>query len=97
MDDWIEELWDEQRPSAVAKVARIAAVVPDATAGTLDDERREEATAVAHQLAGSLGTYGRHDAAQAASDAERLLKAPPVDADALAGAVKRMEDAVAER
>ena len=97
MDDWIEELWLEQRASAAAKVECIAAVVPAARAGTLDDPSCEEVAAVAHQLAGSLGTYGRHDAAEAAADAERLLRDRPVDAEALAVAVARMEAVVVDR
>lgn len=97
MDDWIEELWLEQRGGAAAKIARIGAAVPAMRAGTLDDASRREAAALSHQLAGSLGTYGRHGAADAAAAAERLLTADETDADALAAAVRRMEAAVVDR
>lgn len=97
MDDWVEELWLEQRHVAAEKIARIAAVVSRARAGTLEEPARQEAAAVAHQLAGSLGTYGRADAADAASIAERALTASPVDGDALASAVERMEADVTDR
>jgi len=90
MDDWVRELWLEVRPGAVERIDRIAGALRMAEAGSLRDDDREDALAVAHQLAGSLGSYGFHDAAVAAGEAERLLGEAPVDLDALGDAVARL-------
>ncbi len=95
-EDWIAVLWQEVRPSAAAKVAVIARAAAAAQSGPLDDPVRTDAWQEAHRLAGSLGSYGHHDAADAAGELERLLDGPvtPAAADRLAALVSRLEAVV---
>jgi HPt (histidine-containing phosphotransfer) domain-containing protein len=90
-DDWIAVLWEQVRPSAATKVAVIARAAAAARSGPLDETVRAEAWQEAHRLAGSLGSYGHADAADAAAELERLLDAPVADPEPLAGLVRRLE------
>ena len=89
--DWIAVLWEQVRPSAASKVAVIARAAAAAGLGVLDDTTRAEAWQEAHRLAGSLGSYGHRDAADAAAALERLLAAPLAAAEPIAGLVRRLE------
>lgn len=95
-DDWIAALWDQVRPSAAAKVAVIARAAEAARHGRLEGPILAEAWQEAHRLAGSLGTYGQLDAAEAAAELEQMLDGPagPPPADRLAVLVGRLEAAV---
>lgn len=90
-DDWIAALWEQVRPSAADKVAVIARAAAAARRGALDDTTRAEAWQEAHRLAGSLGSYGHRDAADAAAELERLLDAPLDAPEPLADLVRRLE------
>jgi HPt (histidine-containing phosphotransfer) domain-containing protein len=94
-DDWIADLWEQVRPSAAAKVAVIASAAAAAGSGPLDEAARAEAWQEAHRLAGSLGSYGHHDAASAAGELERLLADGPVAGGAPLTALVRRLEAVA--
>lgn len=48
-------------------------------ASTLDADLREEATCVAHKLAGSLGMFGHHEATLIARSIEQHLEADNLD------------------
>ena len=89
--DWIADLWQQVRPNAAAKVAVIARAAAAARNGPLDEEARAAAWQEAHRLAGSLGSYGHHDAASAATELERLLDGPVAATLELTPLVRRLE------
>ncbi len=95
-DDWITALWDQVRPSAAAKVAVIARAAEAARHGRLQGAVLTDAWQEAHRLAGSLGSYGHTDAAEAAAELEHLLDGPAKlpAAGALDGLLARLEAAV---
>lgn len=85
----------EDRDDAVAAVLRDlsvtaarsnlvrAGVIEDALRaaerGRLSEPQRVAATAAAHQVAGSAGTFGRPQASRVAAQLEELLTAPALD------------------
>lgn len=86
-DRWLRELWDEVRPVARAKVEALGEAIAGGDQTT--------ATRLAHDLAGSLGSYGHGDASAAAAELERsLLEAPTVDAVAASPLLERIRLAV---
>lgn len=97
-EDMVREVWVRVRPSAAEKVARLAEAAERLADGTLDDDLRADAWQQAHRLAGSLGSFGFADGSVAAAEAEAILEGVPdvADAPALARAVARMQQVVAE-
>lgn len=73
VEGWVTELWQRVKPDAKAKVAHIGSAVGALRDGCLTDSQRSAAWREAHQLAGSLGSYGFTDASDAAVDLERML------------------------
>ncbi|MDO8185026.1 Hpt domain-containing protein, partial [Conexibacter sp. CPCC 205706] len=69
--DELVELWAELRPELLRQVATLRELVTAFSEGAVDDETREQARSLAHQLAGSLGSFG-FDAAGAAARALEL-------------------------
>ena len=55
------------------RAARLADALAVAGGGRLDDAQRASATALAHQLVGSAGTFGFPGASQLAGDLERFF------------------------
>lgn len=95
--DTFEDLWLAWRPTAWERVRLIEAAVGPAAAGDAPTATLEEARRAAHQLAGSLGTFGRPLGSAAAARAEVALHADPVDVVALRGAVETLFEVVEER
>lgn len=94
--DTVGDLWLAWRPTAREGVrlveAALTAAAGDSPTATLADARR-----AAHQLAGSLGTFGRPLGSAAAARAEAALQADPVDVVALRSAVETLFEVVEER
>lgn len=67
----LAELWAELRPELLRQVATLRELVTACAEHALDDAGREQARSLAHQLAGSLGSFG-FDAAGAAARALEL-------------------------
>lgn len=78
-----QRAWDTNR----ARLKELTAVL-DAWrgAGVLGAEERDRGRSVAHSLRGSAGTFGHHQAAEAADELQKLL---------LAGATPRLDDVTA--
>ncbi|HWT92891.1 MAG TPA: Hpt domain-containing protein [Solirubrobacteraceae bacterium] len=70
----IAAIWDRSKPimrERVEHVDRAAAALRD---GPLDPAVREEASRAAHQLAGSLGSFGMPEGSDVARALEQLLR-----------------------
>lgn len=80
----IAAMWANARPRLLARVEAIEA----AAAAGLAEPERGEALIQAHTLVGTLGTFGRPEASDAARDAETALEAR--DREAVCAAVDRL-------
>ena len=85
----IAGMWKSARPRLLARVEALEAAV----AADLAAPEREHALAQAHTLVGTLGTFGRLDASEAARDAEHALEAG--DGDAVRAAAAKLRAAIA--
>jgi hypothetical protein len=81
----IAAMWANARPRMLARVQALEAAV----AADLADPEREHALVQAHTLVGTLGTFGRPEASEAARAAERALEAGDCDAVCAAAATLR--------
>lgn len=73
--DWVEALWRELRPQTVARVWRLnetVALLSEASEGPVRDTV-DHALVEAHQLSGSLGSFGLIGASELAHCLEQLL------------------------
>lgn len=82
MPEELAELWEELRPAVLTQVAAVRVAVAALHAGPLPAEALEQARTDAHQLAGSLGSFGFDAAGRAARALELRLKAGPASEEA---------------
>jgi DNA-binding response OmpR family regulator len=77
-------VWAEHRDGVVGRLAVLEEAVAALLAGTLDGELRDAARRQAHQLAGTVGTFGFAAAGERAGELERAFAGPgqPAYADA---------------
>jgi hypothetical protein len=87
LHDMIAKLWADARPRLGARVESLEAVV----ARPHDDAARSRALLDAHTLIGTLGSFGRMDASNAARAAEQALETR--DDEALREAVSALRNA----
>ena len=80
----IAALWQRNLPQVHDRLTLLDRTAQDAAAGTLAPELLEEATAIAHKFAGSLGMFGFHEGSAIARQIEQQLGGSPVDAALLA-------------
>lgn len=94
VSDLLAELWAGLAPLARAKVDVLTRYADVLTSGTDDPELRSAARSAAHQLAGSLGSYGR-GGSEASYALETRLRAEGVpDPLEVAGLVRQVRAAV---
>jgi diguanylate cyclase (GGDEF)-like protein len=80
-------LWQRHRQSNLDRISALEAATADVLRGIVDDEVTAACAIAAHQLAGSLGTFGFDAGSRAALEAEFLLREPSIDGLRLAEAV----------
>ena len=69
LDEALAAIWERSRPVVAERLATVeAAAAPDA-----GDDARREGLRAAHQLAGSLGTFGIHEGSEVARAIELEL------------------------
>ena len=92
LDDALAAIWERSRPVVAERLATVeAAAAPDA-----GDEARREGLRAAHQLAGSLGTFGLHEGSDVARAIEQELEGA-ADGARLAELSRRLRDLLAPR
>jgi HPt (histidine-containing phosphotransfer) domain-containing protein len=79
----VRAAWLLVRPSVERRIRTIETAAASAAAGTLNHQLREAAATEAHRLAGSLGSYGFHQAGNLARQIEVLLRDETADTFAL--------------
>jgi diguanylate cyclase (GGDEF)-like protein len=87
-------LWKRHRVANMERIAKIEAATAKVLSSNADPATISGATEVAHQLAGSLGTFGFDAGSQAALEAEKLLREQPIDGRRLATAVSSLRASV---
>ena len=80
LDAALQAIFARSAPVLRERVERVEAAAAALREGALDDERREDALRAAHQLAGSLGTFGLDEGTRVARAVEDELDGTP-DAD----------------
>ncbi|MGA3148534.1 MAG: response regulator [Acidimicrobiales bacterium] len=80
-------LWQRHRELNLDRISVLEAATADLLRGVVDDEATAACAVAAHQLAGSLGTFGFDAGSRAALEAEFLLREPSIDGRLLAEAV----------
>jgi HPt (histidine-containing phosphotransfer) domain-containing protein len=96
LDGELARLWATHRAEVDARLATIDAAVAQCDDGALDDEARATATRAAHQLAGTVGTFGFAAASEHAAALELRLADPPgaMDAPGLAALMTALRAAL---
>ena len=89
----LDRIWASHREAMLGRVAVAWQAAAAMRAGRLDDELHEEALGAAHQLAGTLGTFGFERAGGAAKAIEALLRTPGARTEADG---RRMEELLEE-
>jgi HPt (histidine-containing phosphotransfer) domain-containing protein len=77
LDDALAAIWDRSKPLIEERLATVRAAAAAVAAGTLDEPTRREGLRAAHQLAGSLGTFGIPEGSDAARELEGQLDGDP--------------------
>jgi HPt (histidine-containing phosphotransfer) domain-containing protein len=72
LDDALAAIWERSRPVVAQRVESVAAAAADPS----DAAARAEGLRAAHQLAGSLGTFGLHEPGEVARAIEHELEGP---------------------
>jgi chemotaxis protein histidine kinase CheA len=96
LDGELARLWATHRAEVDERLTTIDAAVAQCHDGALDDESRATATRAAHQLAGTVGTFGFAAASEHAAAVERHLAGPPgeIDGPALAALMTALRAAL---
>ena len=70
----IAELWQRHLPTLRERLGILDRIAVDAVVRPLPTKDREEAIAISHKFAGSLGMYGYTRGTEVASQLEQLLR-----------------------
>jgi HPt (histidine-containing phosphotransfer) domain-containing protein len=74
LESALARIWDRSKPITRERLAKIDAAAAALGRGRADEATIEQAQHAAHQLAGSLGTFGLHDGTLLARQLEAQLK-----------------------
>lgn len=77
LDTAIEQIWQTIRDGVFERIAILEQTIGASNLGNLEEEQRQQAEYSAHQLAGTLGTFGFDGASHLAKAIETLLQNQP--------------------
>ena len=78
----IADLWQRHLPTLRERLDILDRIALSASKSTISKEDREEAIAISHKFAGSLGMYGYSHGTEIASQLEQLFRSdPPMQPD----------------
>lgn len=92
----LSRLWERHRQTNLGRVATVEETAAAVVRGSADDDARAEGISAAHELAGSLGTFGFEAGSRIALEIEALLKDAASDPRALADAVGELRASIDE-
>jgi diguanylate cyclase (GGDEF)-like protein len=90
----LEGLWNEHSGEIDHRISTLDAAADGARAGGVDPELLDRARRAAHQLKGSVGTFGFERASGLAGKIEEALRADPVPGDRLATLIEALREAL---
>ncbi|MDQ1288274.1 MAG: hypothetical protein QG622_1839 [Actinomycetota bacterium] len=90
-------LWVENRPAIEQQLLRIEAAAGAALRDALTPSQQQEGRVAAHQLAGSLGSFGFHEGTRVARQLEALLRQAVPEARALSEGAVALRELVLEQ
>jgi diguanylate cyclase (GGDEF)-like protein len=90
----LEGLWNEHSGEIDHRISTLDAAADGARAGGVDPVLLDRARRAAHQLKGSVGTFGFERASGLAGEIEEALRADPVPGDRLATLIEALRDAL---
>lgn len=80
----IATLWQRNQPQVLERLDLLDRAAEASGSGTLTLDLQQQAAAIAHIFAGSLGMFGFFEGTQKARELELHLESPTVDSQALA-------------
>ena len=83
-------IWERSRPTIRERLEAVERAAAAQDAGTLDEGTREDGLRAAHQLAGSLGTFGLGEGSDLARRLEDRLDAGGPGATALSARLREL-------
>src|SRR5215218_6910295 len=90
----LEGLWNEHRGEIDHRIETLDAAADSARAGGVDPELLGRARRAAHQLKGSVGTFGFDRASELAGELKQALQDEPVPGDRLVALIGALRDAL---
>lgn len=73
LDDALAAIWERSKPILRDRLVAVEAATDAVGRGTPCDEARAAGVRAAHQLAGSLGTFGLHEGSDVARELEQVF------------------------
>ena len=70
LDDALAAIWEKSKPLVRERLETVERVAGAVQAGSLDEAARQDGVRAAHQLAGSLGTFGLSEGTDVARELE---------------------------
>jgi diguanylate cyclase (GGDEF)-like protein len=89
-------LWQRHRQTNLDRISTLESITANVLRSSADERAIADGLKAAHQLAGSLGTFGFDAGSRAALEAEFLLREPEIDGRLLAEAVTALRASVEE-
>jgi chemotaxis protein histidine kinase CheA len=93
----LDELWNKYHHTLQSRIETIATAVNDLQDGSLSEELRHKAVQAAHNLAGSLGTFGLEEGSHSAHKIEAALRTARASAVELAADLECLRRIVAQK
>ena len=91
----IANLWQRNLPALRERLDILDNIATSAATGDLTKEEQDQAIAISHKLAGSLGMYGYTEGTEVAMKMESLLRSEePLDAGLLIGLTYELREAI---
>jgi HPt (histidine-containing phosphotransfer) domain-containing protein len=90
----IADLWQRHLPTLLERLAILERIAVDSVA-PLSKADHDEAIAISHKFAGSLGMYGYHDGSAAASKIEQLFRSgEPIESETLITLTTQLRESI---
>ena len=74
LDAALAAIWERSRPLIRERLEAVERATAALATGTIDDATRDDGLRAAHQLAGSLGTFGLGEGSELAREIEHALE-----------------------
>lgn len=73
IDALLASIWERNLPTLYERLDKLDRIAEEAASGKLTEMKCEEASNIAHKLAGTLGMFGYHQGTEIARQIEQIL------------------------